>query len=338
MNTLPPLRPVLEDHEVIFDKLRPGMRYDGGSFEQWKQRARPALASLMGVPLGRACNIQTDVLWEQTLADGQVQKIMLHEPLVGKVLIYWCTPHRPRATPVPAMICLQGHSTGMHMSIGKEYDEFTDKAVAGDRDLALQCLKRGIAAVCIEQRGFGQRRDDINNSTDCHFMSVRAIMLGRSLLAERVMDAQVVRHWLKDKPDVDQQRIGVMGQSAGGTAATYVAALTDGLRMAVPASSFGPLREVWFCMKRCMCGCVPGLLQMMDVTDVLALHAPNPVIVISGELDPELPGDVARRGYDDLLKRYTAAGAADVCHIGVGPEGHRFYADLAWPRILEAFA
>jgi hypothetical protein len=35
-----------------------------------------------------------------------------------------------------------------------------------------------------------------------------------------------------------------------------------------------------------------------------------------------------------LSKIYKARGAADRLHLVVGPGGHRFYADAAWPVML----
>jgi len=35
--------------------------------------------------------------------------------------------------------------------------------------------------------------------------------------------------------------------------------------------------------------------------------------------------------FETIRQIYRAAGAADRCRLVVGPEGHRFYADLAWP-------
>ncbi|MFW6076944.1 MAG: alpha/beta hydrolase family protein [Hyphomicrobiales bacterium] len=332
----PPLQPVQADHEAEFARLQPRMAYDGGDFAQWKARARPALAALMGVPPMPDAAIEVEPHWQRANRWGTVHKLTLRAESVGKVLAYWCVPAEPRREPMPAMICLQGHSPGMHVSVGLAADERTEQPAAGDRDMALQCMQRGIAALCIEQRGFGQRRDQGGPRSDCHFMSVRAMMLGRSLVAERVMDVQVGLRWLRRQAQVDAERIGVMGQSAGGTATTYAAGLTEGLRLAVPSCSFGPLREVWFRMQRCMCGCVPGILQLMDVTDVLALHAPQPVVIVTGEHDEQLPGSVARAGFEALKLRYAAAGAGDACQLVVGPEGHRFYADLAWPAMLEA--
>lgn len=336
MNNKPPLMTVQADHEAEFADLRPRMAYDGGDFAKWKQRARPALAELMGLRSVEEATMDVEEFWRRPIQGGEARKLALRIEGFGTVLMYWCLPEIPLRHPMPAMICLQGHSPGMHVSIGKAEDESTDKPAVGDRDFALQCVQRGIAALCIEQRGFGQRRDRGGPDTDCHFMAVRAMMLGRPLIAERVMDAQIALRWMRERPEVDNDRIGVMGHSAGGTATTYIAALTPGLRLAVPSCTFGPLRDVWFRMQRCMCGCIPGILPLMDVSDALALHAPNSVVVVGGENDEQLPGDVIRRGFSALKERYEAAGAGDACHLGIGPDGHRFYADLAWPAMLKA--
>lgn len=82
---------------------------------------------------------------------------------------------------------------------------------------------------------------------------------------------------------------------------------------------------------RCVCGYVPGMLYHLDLPDVLAFHA----LVVGGEQDFHCPGPRLRQAFEDLRSRYAAAGAPDVCHLAVGSEGHRFYADLAWPKILK---
>jgi hypothetical protein len=43
-----------------------------------------------------------------------------------------------------------------------------------------------------------------------------------------------------------------------------------------------------------------------------------------------------RRAFRKLKGIYAACGAADQCRLVVGPEGHRFYADLAWPAMQKA--
>lgn len=330
-----PLYPVWPEHEAELASLQGRLRYQGGDFIRWQGEARHALAELVGLkPVGAIQ--QADLLWRQGHALGVIEKWMLHVPAWGPVLIYACWPTEPRRDPMPAMVCLQGHSTGMHVSIGMETDERTMvEQTPGDRDLALQCLRHGVAAVCVEQRGFGQRRDAEDQRTDCQFMTLRAFMLGRTLVAERVMDVQIALGWLQQSGRVDVNRMGVMGNSAGGTTAFFASALLDDIHLAVPSCSFGRLRDTWFATRRCACGYVPGLARLMDLPDVLALHAPKPVVVVAGREDALCPGPAAKAAFDDLQSRYASIHAADACTLCMGEQGHRFYAALAWPAMLK---
>jgi hypothetical protein len=52
--------------------------------------------------------------------------------------------------------------------------------------------------------------------------------------------------------------------------------------------------------------------------------------------DPIFPIAGTRRAFRKLKGIYAACGAADLCRLVVGPEGHRFYADLAWPAMQKA--
>ena len=303
-------------------------------FAQWQQAGGKALARLIGFDVRRQSDIRVERLWRRDHELGSIELLVLRTPGVADVAIYWCRPIGAGRN-LPAMICLQGHSTGMHCSIGvSAADGMVDQPVAGDRDFALQCLKRGIAAVCVEQRGFGLRRENPDNRTDCEHMAMRALMLGRTLLGERVADVQLALRWLLQQDEVDPARIGIMGNSAGGTTAFYSAALLDEICLAVPSCSFGPLSDTWFAGSRCVCGYVPGILNCMDLPDVLALRAPRPVVIVGGETDYHSPGPALRRAFATLQQRYATAGTGDdVCHLIIGPEGHRFYADLAWPII-----
>lgn len=72
--------------------------------------------------------------------------------------------------PFPVMICLQGHSPGMHISIGEARTPRDSVSVRGGRDFALQAIRNGWAAVVIEQQGFGERAE---KNTSCHDLSLR---------------------------------------------------------------------------------------------------------------------------------------------------------------------
>lgn len=57
--------------------------------------------------------------------------------------------------PCPTVICLQGHSRGMHISLGKTKFDDDEEMIIGGRDFALQTVRRGYAALTVEQRAMG---------------------------------------------------------------------------------------------------------------------------------------------------------------------------------------
>ena len=105
------------------------------------------------------------------------------------VVAYVCLPNSAEP-PYTFMLCLQGHTTGMHNSIAVEReDDGTPRVEEGDRDFGLECMRRGIAALCIEQRSFGERREQKQervSTQGCHDATMHALMLGKTLIGERV--------------------------------------------------------------------------------------------------------------------------------------------------------
>ena len=80
---------------------------------------------------------------------------------------------------------------------------------------------------------------------------------------------------------------------------------------------------------------IPGLLQYAEMSDIMGLFAPKPVVLVAGKKDDIFPIAKTRLAFKELKKIYQASGAADRCHLVVGSEGHRFYADDAWPVMLK---
>ena len=65
-------------------------------------------------------------------------------------------PPRHTQPPYTTIICLQGHTSGMHHSIAVQRDDESKSfQVDNDHDFALQCLDHGFAALCLELRDAG---------------------------------------------------------------------------------------------------------------------------------------------------------------------------------------
>ena len=66
------------------------------------------------------------------------------------------------------------------------------------------------------------------------------------------------------------------------------------------------------------------------MADVSILIAPRYLIVVNGVKDHLQPFESAKSEFERVKDIFEKAGARGNCKFIAGPEGHRFYADLAW--------
>jgi len=326
-------------HQHLAKRTKQALAFRGGDVKSWQRKLRAKLRDLIGwnrMPKKRV-PLAVRSLWTQSRRIGTIEKIAFAAEPYSDVLAYVCIP-KNATPPYTWMICLQGHSTGMHNSIGVDrQNEAKRIRVEGDRDFALGCMARGIAALCIEQRSFGLRREQTQKhiaAHGCQDATMHALMLGRTLMGERVFDVDRGIDYLLTRSDVDAERIGVMGNSGGGTISVFSAALLPRLAFAMPSCYFCTFRDSIMSIGHCVDNYVPGLLLHAEMSDVLGLFAPRPVVVVAGKTDPIFPVRAVRRAFRDLKGIYRAAGAEDRCDLYVGPGGHRFYAEGGWKRML----
>ena len=191
--------------------------------------------------------------------------------------------------------------------------------------------------------GFGERRELVQEQVSthgCHDAAMHALMLGRTLIGERVFDVDRGLDYLATRDDVAKSRngvsrIGIMGNSGGGTISLFSAALLPRIKFAMPSCYFCTFRDSLMSIYHCADNYVPGLLQYAEMADVMGLFAPRPVVLVCGADDPIFPVEATRRAFLNLQNIYRAAEAPDRCHLIVGQGGHRFYADDAWPVMLD---
>jgi dienelactone hydrolase len=322
-------------HRALLRQTRPSLAFEGGDVRRFQRRLRPKLRALLAMP-ERAAPLRPRTLWRREVALGSIEKLVFTAERHADVPAYVCLP-RGRRPPYPFVICLQGHTTGMHCSLGLTRDERRRMRVPGDRDYALQALRHGVAALCIEQRSLGERSERVQARhcwyNGCHDAAMQALALGRTLLGERVFDVARALDYLELRGDADASRIGVLGNSGGGTVALYAAALLPRIGLAVPSCSFCSFDDSILAMYHCADNYVPGLCKLADASDVAALVAPRPVVVVAGKHDELFPIASVRRAFRKARRAWSALGAAGACRLVVGPEGHRFYADRAWREI-----
>ncbi len=308
------------------------------NYNAWRSVALPALKQILGLTKLEKLErkpIVAKSIWRRVTELGTIEKMEFSPEEGEKACFYVCLPANA-SKPYKTFICLQGHSTGMHTSIAVKWsDEITPLDVAGDRDFALGCMRRGIAAFCLEQRYMGERSSDLKEHRPaCQLPTLQNMMIGRTAIGDRVYDVDRLIDYLYTRDDIDRSKLGVMGNSGGGTTSMFAGAVLDRLTHVMPSCSFSSFRGSIGSMFHCACNFVPGLLEYGESADVVGLTAPKSLVIVSGREDNIFPIDEAKRQFKRLETIYAAAGATGKCVHAIGNEGHRFYAEEGWGAML----
>ena len=318
-------------HRARMATLAPAHRYDGSeSFGTWQTRARAKLLDLLGLPL-TLCDDRMTVEYERTLENFTEIRFQFQSEEGYFVPCHFLTPNGATG-PLPVVICLQGHSKGMHISLARpKYPGDEESINGGDRDFAIRAVREGFCALTVEQRCFGEC-GGTEKGPDCNDASMTALLLGRTTIGERVWDVQRAIDVLeKHFPQADLSRIICMGNSGGGTTALFAGCVETRIRYCMPSCYFCAFEDSIGAMRHCACNYVPSLRLCFDAGDLAGLVAPRPMVVVAGREDPIFPFPGVEKAYAVAQRYYQAANAPDALRLVVGEGGHRFYADAAWP-------
>lgn len=308
-----------------------------GNAAEWQQLARAKLAELSGY--SRAENYP-QARHEQShglpgnlvrktcyLRTGAAQDIPVH-------LIF----DRALEGPLPVMICLQGTNSGVHLSWQEVRMPADVERIARGSPNALQAAARGYVAVAVEQACFGERRerDIAKPSPDpCIDAANHALLLGRTLLGERVSDVSAVINWLESGAHgmaLDPTCLHIMGNSSGGTTALFSTALDTRITAGLIGGSVGYIRDT-IGRRADTSGqnVIPGILNWLEMDDIIALAAPRPMLLFAGREDHIWPYAGAEAVAESARSVYRAFGAPDRLQAAPAKGGHGYHPDVAWP-------
>lgn len=145
----------------------------------------------------------------------------------------------------PVMICLQGHTNGMHTSLGRpKYESDMQFLSGGDRGFCVRAVKESYAAIALEQRNFGECGGSAGGPR-CFESTMTNLLMGRTTMGERVWGvARLIDVLEADFTDkVDITKICCMGESVGGTATAYTAALEERIVLAMPSCAMCTFKD-----------------------------------------------------------------------------------------------
>lgn len=325
-------------HNQLINNIKPSLSFDDScDYDSWKAKVKAKLTELLG-DMPEKTDIDIKVKWTRWHDDFIEKRIIFTAEKNCEVPCHlWIPKDAPK--PCPVVICLQGHSNGMHISMSRPINDEDRELIeeGGDRDFAVQIIKQGYAALVLEQRGFGERfspahlKFDNRIGTTCWHPAMTAILIGRTLIGERVWDISRAIDMLETMPEIDSDKIALMGNSGGGTATYYAACMEERIKIAMPSCSVCTFMDSIVSKRHCMCNYIPNIAKYFDMGDLACLIAPRKLVMVSGEHDIGFDIEGARKSYDTIERIYKKAGAPDNCRFVVGNEGHRFYADISWP-------
>ncbi len=297
---------VYDHFQKAADKVDPKLAWKAATpaeHEAWRAQFRPKLQELLGrdpdpVPL--------EVDWTEKVETDRFtrHKIYIRSEADYWVPAYYFVPKQVQKK-APAIICLHGHS-GIMPYIGEGTEQERKKSKDHALDYAVYLAEHGYVTIAVVQRGWNETSHEKPHS--CHRVTMDSFLLGMTPVGLRTWDAMRVLDFLETREEVDATRIGAAGLSGGGTSTLFFAARDERVKVAMVAGYYCTFRDSIFTIRHCICNCVPGIMEWGEMSDVGALIAPRPALMISGDEDKIFPIDATKRAYAQLGKTYATLG------------------------------
>ncbi|MFO8042805.1 MAG: alpha/beta hydrolase family protein [Alkalispirochaeta sp.] len=340
-------------HEQLMSQAPRRLAFrDQDNLNAWRSALHHHLLECIGA-LPEAAPLNPQWSEEETRGALRLRRVEFTVELEARAVGWLITPassdsgmHDSTATPRPTIICVQGHSSGGHLSFGETRYPGDEASLAEDRDYAVQAVRRGYTAFVLEQRAFGERMDsrppeqrghydytDPFTDERCRHQAMVALLLGRTLLGERVSDVSRSLDLLETLPEVDPSRIACMGNSGGGTVSYYAACLDSRIAAVMPSCAVCTYQSSIGRIDHCCDNYLPGALEYFDMADLAGLIAPRPLVVVAGRRDPIYPYEGVTESVATIRRIYRRFEEAEPRRLAfyTGEGGHRFYAD-AWDQ------
>lgn len=329
-------------HENLL-KDKPLLAYnEQNDYAEWKAQIKQTYIECLGLDViaQNACEIKPEIEETYETEEYTRYRYTFESEKDCTVPCYLLIPKTGKDK-YPVCICVQGHTTGFHVSIGvKKHDE--DERSLQTSTFALDAVKHGYAALCIEQRGMGERttREQKRGpalTCGCYHTALTALLLGRTLIGERVWDVSKgidSLQYFADKLDLDD--ISLVGNSGGGTATYYSACYDERIKVAAPTCAVCTYRDSIGDMWHCSCNYVPKIARYIDMGELATLIAPRKLIVSNGEVDPIFPLSGTKEVCSVIEKIYEKEGVPEHFRFVIFPDKpHYFDKTSVFPSINE---
>ena len=235
---------------------------------------------------------------------------------------------------IPAVLGVCGHSANGKLE--GPYQSF-----------CLGLVKKGFAVLIYDPVSQGERhqfdavpegKDIAGSCTQVHNMLGKELRLcGEFFGSWRVWDGIRGIDYLCSRPELDTSRLGVTGNSGGGTTSSYISALDDRLTMMAPGCYITTfMRNFNNELPTDSEQIPPGIIAAgCDMADFIIAQAPRPSVILAKSNDFFDPRG-AVEAYEDAKKVYSLLGAEDDIQLKIS-EGNHGYCQSNREKMYELF-
>jgi len=244
----------------------PTMKYQKGEdFAAWQQRFRHKLAQLRS-PLAERPEPQVERVESIEASDHVRQQLQIrvneYSTLPANLLLPRdCIPGERR----PALLVLHGHESDIDAICGVcDLAEDDNKR----RAYALAAVQAGYVVLAPSLWGWHGREghlDRIGRRDKCNVIQMAASMYGLNLVDLHLQDLQAGLDVLAAQPQVDETRIGCLGNSTGGRMTMWLSIVDQRVKACVASGSMNTFRERSLKLASCAIQYPFGLLRYGDV-------------------------------------------------------------------------
>lgn len=250
--------------------------------------------------------------------DGyRIEKIIYHSRPNYPVTANLYVPDNAQPGKTPAIIHLLGHA-------------LDGKACVSYQALSITLCKQGALVLVADPVGQGERLSlpdypQFQNTREHNLLNRRLTLLGDNVSAWRAYDAIRGVDLLLSRKETDPNRIGVTGNSGGGTMTTIVNALEPRLLAAAPNCYIttwlhNAENELPVDGEQIPLGLAADGGEMADL---LIAKAPNPLLIM-GEKNDFFDPRGTREVYEEIKRIYTILGKPENVSLFIGEQSHGF--------------
>lgn len=325
--------PIVKEREFI-KGITPALRHQKGSdFASWQVEARAKLAELLGLSLMAPFTPSVEIVSSDDKADYR-EFIIKVETEKDYYLTATLRMPATSADKAPLVIFPIGHS-----------DDF---AALLDSGAVSDAIKAGYAALVVEQRNFDGCNAILDTISEegakrvtwhpCYRSSMRAAMLGRTTMGERVWDLMRVLDVVLARYDsIDSNKVAIVGNSGGATLAYYTACIDERISAVVASSGFCSFEKSIMQRHHCVCNYIPYIANYFELGDLAGLIAPRALVIVAPKNDEWFPVDGAEDAFALAKAAYADSSRPEALKLYT-PDGERgFYSQIAFEELAKAF-